>query len=146
MTHVWIRRVLATIVVAVALGPLIVGLAAALVILIIGSVAILTGETGSLTGSNTGLGVGAGALYYIYFSYYVGSPIALLAGLFVGATWVLWRAPNLVIVVVAAVSATAIWILVVGSHEQFDLLIVTPLAAFAAACCWLLSRTYVSRI
>jgi hypothetical protein len=141
--QLWAKRLLVTVLVAVVLGPIIVGGTAMVIILSLGFMGY---GIGSLTSSEAILGGGVGALYYIYFSYYVGSPIALIAGLLVGVTWIFWRPPSLVIVLAASILATFIWLLMVGDHFFRDFLIESPLAAMAAVGCWLLSRRYVSRI
>jgi hypothetical protein len=142
MIQIWARRLSVTILVAVVLGPLIVGGAAALIILGLRFVAY----DGSLTNSEVSLGAGVGALYYIYFSYYVGSPIALIAGLLVGVTWFFWRPPSLVIVLAASILATFVWLLMNGNHSPSAFLLTSPLAATAAIGCWFLSRRFMSRI
>jgi hypothetical protein len=130
------------VLIAVILGPLIAGIALS-AFFALALALFVTHSFAPMTISNASLGASKGALYAFYHSYYVGVPIALIAGLLVGLTWILWRAPNVVIVLSAAALATLIWNFVGWSGSLFDLMLALPAVLLAAAGCWVLSRRYV---
>ena len=135
-------RLLMPIVVAVVLGPLIAGLAVC-VLLIAGN---LFDPTGSL------VDLFKAFVVYIIFAYISGGAIALLAGILV-SLWMISRPPNLIVVVAAAAIAAVVY-LGLGKLGLFSPMILTnergflmiiPLAMFAAAGCWLLTRRFALR-
>jgi hypothetical protein len=133
---------LAPIVVAVILGPLVAGLA-------IGLFAIaleLFDPLASLSFSDDGFLVG----FDIVMAYYIGWPIALLAGVLVSLC-MMRRPPSALAVNAAAVIATAAFmgiaaLGVLGAVEQFNgrsnFLFTLVAALVAANGCWLLMRRF----
>ena len=86
-------RFLMPIVIAVALGPLIAGLAVS--IFAFGT--SIFDNTGSLPMADILKMSG----FYIVFAYFLGSAIAVLAGILV-SIWMFWRPPNVIVVIAAA--------------------------------------------
>jgi hypothetical protein len=135
-------RFLMPIVIAVALGPLIAGLS----VFIFAFGANIFDNTGSLLADLFKMsGV------YIVFAYYLGSAIALLAGILV-SIWMIWRAPNAIVVIAAAVIATCVYMGVgalgfLGPAEwtnaRSNFFFTLVLAVIAAAGCWFLTRRFV---
>ena len=136
-------RFLMPIVIAVALGPLIAGLA----------VSIFAFGTSIFdnTGSLPMAGIFKMSGFYIVFAYFLGSAIAVLAGILV-SIWMFWRPPNAIVVIVAAVIATCGYMAVgalgfLGSEEltnaRSNFLFTLVLAVIAAAGCWFLTRRFV---
>ena len=137
-------RLLMPIVIAVVLGPFI----AALAVWVYAIVSILFDPLGSLfpiADLFTMLGV------YILFAYFVGGAIALMAGILV-SVWTIYRPPSLIVVVAAAIIATAISVGlgalgVLGPAEftnaRANALLTFALAVIAAIGCWLLVRRFV---
>jgi len=136
-------RFAAPVVIAVVLGPLIPGLALAAFV----TVANLFDQSGSLGDAAT-MGI-----FYLIFAYVIGGPIALLGGLLV-SVWMIWRPPSAIVVIAAAVVATALWlgvgalgalgpVLYTNAHANF--LFILSFAIVAAIGCWLLTR-WLARI
>ena len=138
-------RLLMPVVIAVVLGPLIAGLAVCLLAI----ANSLFNQTGwlSIADMFTMFGV------YIVFAYMLGSQIALLAGILV-AIWMISRPPSLVVVVAAAVIATAVFLglsalgvlgLVELTNARSNFVLIPALAVIAAVGCWLLTRRFALR-
>ena len=135
-------RFLMPIVIAVALGPLIAGLAVS--IFAFGT--SIFNNTGSLLMADHFKMSGV----YIAFAYILGSAIAVLAGVLV-SIWMIWRPPNAIVVIAAAVIATCgymgVGALGLGSAEwtnaRSNFLFTLVLAVIAAAGCWFLTRRFV---
>ena len=136
-------RFLMPIVIAVALGPLIAGLAVS--IFAFGT--SIFDNTGSLPMADILKMSG----FYIVFAYFLGSAIAVLAGILV-SIWMFWRPPNVIVVIAATVIATCSYMAVgvlgylgpaewTNAHSNFLLTLV--LAVIAAAGCWFLTRRFV---
>lgn len=100
-------RLLIPVVVAVVLGPLIGGLA----VCVLALASNLVDQTGSLPVIDLFTMFG----FYIVFAYISGGAIALLAGILV-SIWMISRPPSLIVVVAAAVLATAVELL--GSRSR----------------------------
>ena len=140
-----VRRVLtllAPIVVAVVLGPLVAGVAVAL----FAAASALFDPLASLSFSDDGFLV----VFDVVMAYYIGWPIALLAGVLV-SLWMLRSPPNALAVNAAAVLATAGFMGVaatgvLGAVEQFNgrsnFLFTLVAALVAANVCWLLMRRF----
>ena len=135
-------RFLTPVVVAVVLGPLIAGIAVCLLALSYS----LFGDGGASLSDLSRMFV-----VYIIVAYVDGAAIAMLAGLLV-SIWMIWRAPNFLIVVAAAVIATAAYtsvgapgllgaVEITNARSNFQFTLV--FAVIAAAGCWLLARRYV---
>jgi hypothetical protein len=88
----------------------------------------------------------------ILFAYLLGGVIALLAGIFV-SIWMIWREPNAIITIIAAVIATCCYLAIgatgllgpfqeMNAHSNFLFWLV--LAVIAAAGCWLLTRPFLN--
>ena len=136
-------RFLLPIVIAVVLGPLIAGLAVTLL--------AVANNIFSHAGTLPWAGLFKMSGVYIVFAYYMGGPIALLAGLLV-SLWTVRRPPNLIVVIAAAVIATALYmgvgaLGVLGPVEftnaRSNFLSTLVLAVIAATGCWLLMRRFV---
>ncbi len=136
-------HLLMPIVIAVALGPLIAGLAVCLLAV----ASNIFDHAGSLPIADLFKMSGV----YIALAYLGGGVIALLAGILV-SVWMLSRPPNLLVVIVAASVATCGY-LAVGAlgwlgpveytNARSNFLFTLVLAVIAAAGCWLLTRRYV---
>ena len=138
-------RFLMPIVIAVALGPLIAGLAVSIFAFgtnIFNDTGLLVADLFEMSG------------VYIIFAYYLGSAIAVLAGILV-SIWMIWRVPNVIVVIAAAVIATCSYMAVgalgfLGSEEltnaRSNFLFTLVLAVIAAAGCWFLTRRFVKAI
>jgi hypothetical protein len=134
-------RFLIPIVVAVVLGPLIAGLAVSLL----------------AVGRDIADGLGAlwvdmfGLIFVnIAFAYYLGGPIALIAGVLV-SIWMMRRPPNAIVAVAAAAIATVIYsavgaLGVLGPAAQFsafaNFAFTLACAIVAALVCWLLVKRW----
>ena len=139
-------RFLMPIVIAVVLGPLVAGLAVCLLALVTNISDRFSG-IGSLALSDfPGL-----FLAYVTFAYVIGAPIALLAGLFV-SLWMIRRVPNVLVVTVAAVLATGLFIGVAAlgllgpvqeTNGRSNLLFTLVFAVIGALGCWLLIRRFL---
>jgi len=90
------------------------------------------------------------ASFYVIFAYFLGGPIALVAGMLV-SIWMVWRQPNTVVVVAAAVIATCGYIgigalgylgLAEMTNARNNFLFTLVLAQIAALGCWLLTRRW----
>ena len=137
-----IFRLLMPIVIAVALGPLIAGLA----------VWVLAVATNIYTGAPSIADLFAMSWVYTVFAYVVGGAIALLAGILV-SIWMIWRPPNAIVVIAAAAIATSAY-LAVGAlgflgpvelnNARNNFLFVLVAAIVAAAGCWLLTRRFLN--
>jgi hypothetical protein len=136
-------RFLIPIVIAVVLGPLIASLAF-WVFAIAGS---LFNPSASLPIADLFKMLGV----YIVFAYVFGGAIALLAGILV-SIWTISRPPTLIVVIAAAVVATAIYLGLgalgfMGPAEvtnaRANFLLIFALAVIAAIGCWLLMRRFV---
>ena len=135
-------RQLMPIVIALALGPLIAGLAV--------WVFSLANELFVQSGPPTASELLPMLPVYLAFAYVIGWPIALLAGLLV-SVWMIWRQPNVLVAIGAAVLATAGFMGVgatgflgpveyTNARSNFPFTLV--LAVIAAAGCWLLTRRF----
>jgi hypothetical protein len=132
-------RALMPAVVAVVLGPLIAGL----MFCLLGLASYFFGPSPgiSITGLFTGFGI------YMIFSYLVGGPIALLAGLLV-SIWMIWRRPSFIVAIVAAIIAVGLSYLAdaIGISNLLvrnNLALMLVLAVIAASVCWLVMRRFV---
>jgi hypothetical protein len=134
-------RFLMPIVIAVVLGPLIAGLAvglAAVVTNVFDYAAVPMADVLKMSG------------FYIVFSYFIGGPVAILAGLLV-SIWMISRPPSFFVVIGAAVIATTIFMGVAAlgflgvieyTNARSNFLSTLVLAIIAAAGCWLLTRRF----
>jgi hypothetical protein len=135
-------RLLAPIVIAVVLGPSVAGLAVWLFATGLG----LFDSTGLLPFADW-LGL---LFFYVIFAYFIGWPIALLAGLLV-SVWMARHPPNALVVNAAAVIATAIFMGVAAlgvlgpveeTNGRSNFLFALVAAVVAANVCWLLTRRF----
>jgi hypothetical protein len=135
-------RLLLPVMIAVVLGPLIAGLAVCL--LAVGT--SIFEHTGSLLIAD----LFPMFVFYIIFSYFSGGAIALLAGILV-SIWMIWRPPSAIVVIAAAVIATAVYLAVAAlgflglsewSNARSNYLFTLVLAVIAATGCWLLTRRF----
>ncbi len=90
----------------------------------------------------------------IALAYFGGALVGLIAGVLI-ALWMLWRPPNLLVVVVAAALGTVAAYVATGRHSVQALLtassaqairelaLVMVLAVIAATICWFLMRRFV---
>ena len=138
-------RLLMPVAVAVLLGPLIAGLA----VCVLAIANDLFDQAGSLPMADLFKMFG----FYIIFAYIWGGAIALLAGILV-SIWMISRPPSLIVVVAAAVLATAVYhglgaLGVLGSigltNAGASFLVMAALAVVAAVGCWLLTRRFALR-
>jgi hypothetical protein len=138
-------RFVMPIAIAVALGPLIAGIAVTVLALVTnlvdGTAAVVITDVLALSVS------------YIIFAYAGGAAIAFLAGLLV-SIWMLSRPPSLLVVIGAAVLATTLYMGigatgVLGPVEftnaRSNFLFTLIFAVIAAAGCWLLMRRFARR-
>lgn len=137
-----VGTLLAPIVVAVVLGPLVLSIGL-----------WLANIAPSLFDSESSLSLSdyRGALIFVVImTYVIGWPIALLAGILV-SLWMMRRPPSALVVNAAAVFATAVFmgvsaLGVLGPVEQFNgrnnLLFTLVAALVAANVCWLLMRRF----
>jgi hypothetical protein len=133
-------RFLIPIVVAVVLGPLIAGLA----IWIFAVVLALLNPSTALPIADVFT-----VLYvYVLVAYILGVWIALLAGILV-SIWMLSRPPSLIVVIAAAIVATAAYqglgalgVVPAEDARSSNLLLTFALAVIAAIGCWLLMRRF----
>lgn len=131
-------RIVQTIVIATAMGPLIGGAAV-----------FLLSATHDM--SQRGFDAdGLGRLFFVfmYGAYLVGGVIAFVAGTLV-AVAALWRRPTFVIVVAASVVSSIVCTVAISHWLLYDvpdglLFITLPASAFAATICWLLFRRLLS--
>jgi hypothetical protein len=135
-------RLLGPIMVALVLGPLVAGVAVGLFAI----VSSLFDPLGSLSLSDDGVVL----VFDVVLAYYIGWPIALLAGLLV-SLWMMRSPPSALVVNAAAVIATALFmgvaaLGVLGAVEQFNgrsnFLFTLVAAIVAANVCWLLMRRF----
>ena len=135
-------RFLMPIVIAVVFGPLIAGLAVCLLMV----VTSIFDHTAALPMADVFKMFG----FYIVFAYLGGGAIALLAGILV-STWMIWHPPSAIIVIAAAVIATAVYTGVGAlgflgptewSNARSNFLFTLVLAVIAATVCWLSTRRY----
>jgi hypothetical protein len=135
-----IVRLLAPIVIAVVLGPLIAGLAVTL-FAVVHSVLY---DTGGLSLAD----LKELAVFYIIFAYVIGGAIALLAGILV-SIWMIWYPPGAIVANAAAVIATVVYMGIgaLGVLEPVDssFLFTLIFAVIAANVCWLLTRRFARR-
>jgi hypothetical protein len=135
-------RTVLTVVIAVAIGPLIAGLAVFLLALASSALdrALWPETFAEFVHDFVQL-----FIVYVAFSYLAGSGIALLAGI-LAAVWMIWRPLNLIVVVAAAIVATLVCLFIPSdwsfSVRDDNLLVTLVLAVIAAAGCWLLFRRY----
>jgi hypothetical protein len=138
-----IIRFLMPIVIAVVLGPLVAGLA----------VSIFAFGTSIFNNTDSLLMVDLFKMsgVYIVFAYFLGSAIAVLAGILV-SIWMIWRPPTVFVAIAAAVIATSGYMAVgavglLGPEEltnaRSNFLFTMVLAVIAATGCWLLSRRFI---
>jgi hypothetical protein len=139
-----IRHVL-PIAIAVAIGPLIAGIAVSVFAIALNAFS----ET-----RQPFLDILQMSKVYIIVAYFLGGAIAFLAGLLV-SVWMVWRQPNFLVAIAAAIIATCIYVAVgtsgyLGAVEQpnarGDFLFILAFAVFAAAGCWFLMRPFLSRL
>jgi hypothetical protein len=135
-----IVRLLAPIVIAVVLGPLIAGLAVTL-FAVVHSVLY---DTGGLSLAD----LKELAVFYIIFAYVIGGAIALLAGILV-SIWMIWYPPGAIVANAAAVIATIVYMgigaLGVLGPVDSSFLFTLVFAVIAANGCWLLMRRFARR-
>jgi len=135
-----IVRLLAPIVIAVVLGPLIAGLAVTL-FAVVHSVLY---DTGGLSLAD----LKELAVFYIIFAYVIGGAIALLAGILV-SIWMIWYPPGAIVANAAAAIATIVYMGIgaLGVLEPVDssFLFTLVFAVIAANGCWLLMRRFARR-
>jgi energy-converting hydrogenase Eha subunit F len=135
-----IVRLLAPIVIAVVLGPLIAGLAVTLFAV----VHSLLYDTGGLSLAD----LKELAVFYIIFAYVIGGAIALLAGILV-SIWMIWYPPCAIVATAAAVIATIVYMgigaLGVLGPVDSSFLFTLVFAVIAANGCWLLMRRFARR-
>jgi len=135
-----IVRLLAPIVIAVVLGPLIAGLAVTL-FAVVHSVLY---DTGGLSLAD----LKELAVFYIIFAYVIGGAIALLAGILV-SIWMIWYPPGAIVANAAAVIATVVYMgigaLGVLWPVDSSFLFTLVFAVIAANGCWLLMRRFARR-
>lgn len=137
-----VMTLLAPIVVAVVLGPLIAGLA----VWVFAVASDLFDQAPSLSFSDDG-----GLLvFYLIMTYFIGWPIALLAGILV-SLWTIRRLPSALVVNAAAVIATAVFMAVAAfgalgpveeTNGRSNFWFTLVAAVFAANACWLLMRRF----
>jgi len=129
-------RLLAPILIAVILGPLIPALAMCLFAL---GDSIIDPLGSASVADLLGLFV-----FYMVFAYVIGGPIALIAGILV-SIWMIWRVPSALVVTAAAVIATGIFLGIgalgyLGEVEQTNarsnFLFTEIFAVVAALGCW----------
>jgi hypothetical protein len=137
-----VAALLAPVVIAVVLGPLLAGLTIGLVAFALDLLA--PGASLSLADHADLL------LFYSIMAYFIGWPVALLAGLFV-SLWMIQRPPSGLVVNAAAVIATVVFMGVaatgvLGPVEQTNgrsnFLFTLVAAVVAANVCWLLMRRF----
>jgi hypothetical protein len=132
-----IVRLLAPIVIAVVLGPLIAGLAVTLFAV----VTSVFDETGAMSLSD----LKELSIFYIIFAYFIGGAIALLAGILI-SIWMIWYPPGAIVANAAAVIATVVYMgvgaLGVLGPVDSSFLFTLVLAVIAANVCWLLMRRF----
>jgi len=135
-----IVRLLAPIVIAVVLGPLIAGLAVTL-FAVVHSVLY---DTGGLSLAD----LKELAVFYIIFAYVIGGAIALLAGILV-SIWMIWYPPGAIVANAAAVIATVVYMgigaLGVLWPVDSSFLFTLVFAVIAANGCWLLMRRFARK-
>jgi hypothetical protein len=150
LNHPAVRRLL-PVAIAVVLGPLVAGL-----IVFACYFGIMIADR-----ANWPPGVGEALLLVakmfvliIAIAYFGGALVALIAGVLI-ALWMLWRPPNLVVVVVAAALGTLAAFVTTGRHSVQalvtvslaqalrELALVMMLAVIAATICWFLMRRFV---
>ena len=131
------------VVIAVGLGPLIAGLAVTIYAVGVN----LSDNTGSLPLTD----LLKMASFYLIFAYFLGGPIAFLAGLLV-SIWMIWRQPNAIAVVSAAMIATCVYMgigalgalgLAEMTNARSNFVFTLALAAVAAVGAWILTRRFV---
>jgi hypothetical protein len=137
-------QLLAPVVIAVVLGPLVAGVAIGLF-----AAALEMLSTASLSlADHADL-----LLFYSIMSYFIGWPVALLAGLLV-SLWMIRRPPNWLVVNAAAVIATVVFMGVAATgvlgpveetNGRSNFLFTLVAAVVAANLCWLLMRRYALR-
>jgi len=133
-----ILRFVLPVAIAVVLGPLIAGLALAVL-------AIVWSFFDHAGSAHDAIGLG---ISYLIVAYIIGGPIAVLGGLLV-SLWMIWRQPNAIVVIAAAIVATVLWLGtgalgLLGPAQDTDahanFLFILCFAIVAAAGCWLLTR------
>lgn len=138
-------RLLMPVIVAIVLGPLVAGLAVS----VFAIASSLFDHAGSLPVVDLFTMFG----FYIIFAYVSGGAIALLAGILV-SIWMISRPPSLIVVVGAAVLATAVYLglgalgllgPIEFTNARANFLVIFPLAMIAAIGCWLLTRRFALR-
>jgi len=138
-----VLRVLGPIVVATVLGPLAVSLS----LWLAGVVSDLFDRASPLS-----LGDEGGILFFdVVMTYYIGWPVALLAGILV-SLWMIRRPPSALVVNAAALIATVIFMGVAATgvlgpveenHGRSNFWFTLVAAIFAANVCWFLMRRFV---
>jgi len=137
-----VMRLLAPIVVALVLGPLV----AALAVWLFAIALDLFGPAASLSLADAG-----GLLvFYVIMAYFIGWPIALLAGVLV-SLWMIRRSPSALAVNAAAVIATGVFMAVAATgvlgpveetNGRSNFWFTLVLAVVAANICWLLMQRF----
>jgi hypothetical protein len=139
-------RFLSPIAIASVLGPLIAGLAVS----VFAFGYDMLDDTGPLLLAD----MVQMSTFYIIFAYVMGGPIAALAGILV-SIWMIWRTPNLIVVMAAAAAATCLFMGVgalgflgpvewTNARSNFSLNL--ALALVSAACSWFLTRRFARAI
>jgi len=136
-----IVQLLAPIVIAVVLRPLVAGIAIGLF-----AAALEMVSTASLSlADHADL-----LLFYSIMAYFIGWPVALLAG-FLVSLWMIWRPPSALIVNAVAVIATVVFMgaaatgvfgPVEETNGRSNFLFTLVAAIVAANLCWLLMRHF----
>jgi len=141
MTSHRVVRLLAPIVVAVVLGPLVAGLAVWLFAVasdLLDPVLFSFADAGGLL------------VFYLIMTYFIGWPIALLAGLLV-SLWMIRSPPSALAVNASAVIATTVFMgiaatgflgLVEETNGRSNFLFTLVAALVAANVCWLVMRPF----
>jgi hypothetical protein len=140
-----IARVLGPILVAVVLGPLVAGIA----VWLFAIASNLSDPATSLPFAD----FGGLLVLYVIMAYFIGGPVALLAGLLV-SLWMIRRPPNVLVVNAAAVIATGVFMGIAAlgvlgpveeNHGRSNFLFTLALAVVSANICWLLMRRFAQR-
>jgi hypothetical protein len=139
-------RFLAPIVVAVVLGPLAVSITFWLLDLASNVFRLLDPQSGITLADYPGF-----LVFLVIMSYFIGGPIALLAGLLV-SLWMIRRPPSALVVNAAAVIATLVFMAVAATgilgpveetNGRSNLLFMLVGAVFAANVCWFVMRRFL---
>ena len=139
-------RFLAPLVVAVVLGPLAVSITFWLLDLASNVFRLLDPQSGITLADYPGF-----LVFLVIMSYFIGGPIALLAGLLV-SLWMIRRPPTALVVNAAAVIATIVFMGIAATgvlgpveetNGRSNLLFMLVGAVFAANVCWFVMRRFL---